>query len=77
MSKPYGLFPGENTLIGSRRGAAFYEATGEYREPRQGEYYLSGAMVQAYRAPNDLSTRYWIARYAGLYKNVNRLEKIG
>jgi hypothetical protein len=32
--------------------------TGEYRPPRRGEWYLSGSMVAAYRAPNDLSTAY-------------------
>jgi hypothetical protein len=36
-------------------------ATGEFRPPRQGEWYLSGAIPAAYRAPNDLSTPYWIA----------------
>jgi hypothetical protein len=35
--------------------------TGEYREPKKGEWYLSGAIVVAYRAPNDLSTKYFIA----------------
>jgi hypothetical protein len=37
-------------------------ATGEFRPPHAGEWYLSGAIVQAYRAPNDLSTPYHIAR---------------
>lgn len=37
-------------------------ATGEKRPPRKGEWYLSGAIVGAYRAPNDLSTPYQIAR---------------
>lgn len=35
--------------------------TGEKRPPRKGEYYLSGAIVAAYRAENDLSTEYYIA----------------
>jgi hypothetical protein len=34
--------------------------TGEYREPRRGEYYLSGAQPRAYRALNDLSSKYHI-----------------
>ena len=34
--------------------------TGEYREPRRNEYYLSGAQPRAYRAPNDLSSKYHI-----------------
>jgi hypothetical protein len=36
--------------------------TGEYRPPRAGEWYLSGCYVEAYRAPNDLSTSYHIAK---------------
>ncbi len=31
------------------------------RSPRKGEWYLSGAIIQAYRAPNDLSTEFYIA----------------
>lgn len=36
--------------------------TKEFREPRKGEWYLSGGQVCAYRAPNDLPTKYHIAR---------------
>ena len=36
--------------------------TGERRPPRKGEWYLSGAIPEAYRAPNDLSTPYQICR---------------
>lgn len=36
--------------------------TGEKRPPKRGEWYLSGAIVEAYRAPNDLSTPFHIAR---------------
>ncbi len=35
----------------------FYRVTA-YREPKKGEYYLSGAIVAAYEAPNDLSFKY-------------------
>lgn len=31
------------------------------RCPKKGELYLSGAVVQAYRATNDLATQYFIA----------------
>ena len=31
-----------------------------FRRPMAGEYYLSGAGVSAYKAPNDLSTEYVI-----------------
>lgn len=34
---------------------------GEYRAPKKGEYYLGGAYPVAYKAPNDLSSKYWIA----------------
>lgn len=36
--------------------------TGEKRAPERGEYYLSGAIVCAYRAHSDLRTAYYIAR---------------
>jgi hypothetical protein len=36
--------------------------TGEFREPRAGDWYLSGAWVEAYQAKHDLSTKYHIAR---------------
>lgn len=39
-----------------------YIATGEFRAPKRGEFYLSGAIVQAYRAPNDLTSAYHIAK---------------
>lgn len=45
-----------------RPGTAHAVRTGEFRPPRAGEWYLSGAVVAAYRAPNDLSTSYHIAR---------------
>lgn len=34
--------------------------TGEYRPPKKGEWYLSGAIPHAYKAPNDLSTPFHI-----------------
>ena len=37
-------------------------ATGEYRCPKKGELYLSGAKPMAYIAPNDLSQKYQIAK---------------
>lgn len=36
--------------------------TGVKRPPKRGEYYLSGAIPEAHRAPNDLSTPHAIAR---------------
>ena len=31
-----------------------------FRNPRKGEFYLSGAVVQAWKAPNDLGTPYHV-----------------
>lgn len=59
MPKPTGSYFGEYT--GRRLRGRSYQATGEFRAPKQGEYYLSGAIVTAYRAAQDLSTAYWIA----------------
>ena len=36
--------------------------TFEFRPPKKGEWYLSGALITAYRAPNDLGTPYHIAK---------------
>ena len=36
--------------------------TGEKREPKAGEWYLSGAIIEAYRAPADLASRYRICK---------------
>lgn len=32
------------------------------RFPRRGEYYLSGAIIEAWRAPNDLSMSFRVVR---------------
>ena len=39
-------------------------ATGEFRQPRKGEWFLSGSYIEAYRAENDLPTAYHIAKLA-------------
>ena len=36
--------------------------TNQFREPMKGEWYLSGAIPEAYRAINDLSTKYRILK---------------
>ena len=36
--------------------------TGDKRQPRKGEWYLSGNPAEVYRAPNDLSTDFLIMR---------------
>lgn len=50
------------TGIFHAEGGIKVQGIGEFRPPRKGEYFLSGARVCGYRAPNDLSTSYWIAR---------------
>ena len=45
-------------------------ATGDFRPPKKGEWYLSGAIPAAYRAPNDLSTAFHIMRVV----KVERIE---
>ena len=37
-------------------------ATGEFRPPRKGEWFLSGSYIEAYRAENDLPAEYHIAQ---------------
>jgi hypothetical protein len=55
--------------LGLRQDDLFAVPTGEHRAPRAGEWHLSGAIVAAYRAPNDLSTAYHIAR---VYRTTER-----
>lgn len=68
MPAPSGIFPaafGGSVLPPHKRW--WYRATGEFRKPKHGEYYLSGAIVEAYRAPADLDSAYWIATVAEPY----------
>lgn len=44
--------PVGNRGLGLGGALAFYTA-GDFRAPRKGEWYLSGAVVMAYRAPAD------------------------
>lgn len=57
------LYPVANGLsVIPPRNDIMAEGTGEYRCPMKGEYYLSGAIVEAWKAPNDLTSPYWIAK---------------
>lgn len=49
---PYHLNMGKKTR--------WFEFSGDKREPRKGEFYLSGAIPEVYDAPNDLSTVFHI-----------------
>lgn len=53
-------YPGERTFVVGAR-PQWYRWTGEKRLPRKGEFYLSGAIIQAYEAKETLSTPYHIA----------------
>ena len=57
-----GLRPGETVM---------FEKVGEWRVPRIGEWFLSGAVPQAYYARNDLGTM----RYQILRPVICRLER--
>jgi hypothetical protein len=45
--------------------------TGEFRAPKAGEWFLSGAIPAAYRAANDLSGEYNILRLVAVYRVVS------
>lgn len=47
-------------------------SAGDFREPKRGEYYLSGAYVEAYKANNDLMTKYYIARLVEVEKTYSK-----
>ncbi len=38
------------------------QATGEFRQPRMGEWYISGAIPEGYQALNDLPSKYHIGQ---------------
>lgn len=54
-------------IISAEGGLAYfckkftYDILG-YRKPRKGEHYLSGAVIQAWRAPNDLSQEFLVVK---------------
>ena len=38
------------------------QATGEFRPPRAGEWFISGAIAEGYRARHDMSGSYYIGK---------------
>jgi len=44
----------------------YFRYSGVKRCPKKGEWFLSGAIITAYQAPNDLSMAYHIAVEVGL-----------
>lgn len=57
MLGPVTFIPtGSSGLFATRH---FYTKVGR-RAPKKGEWYLSGAVVEAYQAPNDLLSEYMV-----------------
>jgi len=63
-------YPVMDRIPGSVQPYHQYRAiwTGGYRAPKKGEFYLSGAIIEAYMAPNDYSAPYHIARIVRVVK---------
>jgi hypothetical protein len=57
MLGPVNFIPNGASGLFSQRH--FYRKAG-FRAPKKGEWYLSGAIVEAYQAPNDLTAEYQI-----------------
>ncbi len=55
--KPMKVYPGHSEFGTNKR---IYACIGEYRCPKKDEFYLSGAIPEVYKAPNDLSMKYHI-----------------
>jgi hypothetical protein len=53
----------EPSMLPPKRG---FVLTGEKREPKKDEWYLSGAIPEAYQAFNDLSEKYLILRMVNI-----------
>jgi len=47
--------------------------TGEKRAPRKGEWYLSGAKIEAYLAPYNMATPFHIARLAQVERTIQEV----
>lgn len=52
------------------------QAIGEFRPPRKGEWYISGAIPAVYRASNDLNTDYHIAHIVRVKTTTVVVERI-
>lgn len=50
--------------------------TGETRQPRLGEYFLSGAIVEAYRAYTNISTAFAIAELVTVEVTVTGIVRL-
>lgn len=50
--------------------------TGEFRPPKKGEWYLSGAAPVGYRAPNDLHTAYYIVELVKVHRETRTVTTV-
>lgn len=50
--------------------------TGEFRPPKSGEWYLSGSPIEAYRAPNNLTTAFHIAKIVYIKSETVTIESV-
>jgi hypothetical protein len=62
----YSLYKLVNCLDNHKNKAAIW--TGEFRPPKEGEWYLSGSIVQAYKTDCDLRESYHIAKIVTVKK---------
>ena len=62
---PKGIFYGEHSIPPKR-----YVCSEEFRAPKKGEYFLSGAIVTAYKCVRDMPEeyKYWIAKEVRMVK---------
>ena len=51
-------------------GSYYFYRVIRFGYPQKGQYYLSGAIVQAWKAPNDLTVEYWIVEPTFMAKKV-------
>jgi len=49
---------------------------GEKRQPKKGEWYLSGAIIEAYQAKNDLSSVFHIATLCQVVTQIKEITTI-
>lgn len=64
---------------GNHRDGEKYVAairTTAFRAPRKGEWYLSGALPMAYKAPNDLSQKFRIMRLVAVERKTKVIETV-
>jgi hypothetical protein len=54
----------------TRRWGYMVRWTGEHRPPRKGEWYLSGAIIEGYKAKNDLSDAFHIGQLCRVKRRV-------